>query len=492
MRVTAMSSGVGCYSFIIKSRYLWTNVITLKLVYRYLSFEAQRYVLVLVCTSYGFEVCFLDQLFRVLRRTVVLECYANKFAREALKDIVEPLKNMVGEMVEYALEHNASQKTLHRIFYERYRKQYPWIPTRVIKGAYRDATRRAKSFRERLKKGKAYTRKPKVRRVTIVYSDNQDWRIESGSLKIRTHRGWVELSYANNRRLLRYLYGGWVPASELKLKADGGRRVLAYITLVKVYAVFYDKMNVIAVDVNENNITIAVFRNGVLVEVIRIETGFGRLVIAYAVRRKRISRGKSTKTREVKKKLRKLRERDRKKDILCKVARFIEELARENNAVVVIGDISGDDKERMEKNKSRKLRHRIHQWSIATLIKLLEDRPIHVVKISERGSSSVDPFTKKKINGYSPLVIRTAVRGAGGRFKVVKVVLRVAYVDGRIVERDVVGAINIGLKYLYSDGSPVALGSTGAHEVWVKLVNPHQGPTPLTEIQVFGNTIKYR
>jgi IS605 OrfB family transposase len=422
----------------------------------------------------------------------VLECYANKFAREALKDIVEPLKNMVGEMVEYALEHNASQKTLHRIFYERYRKQYPWIPTRVIKGAYRDATRRAKSFRERLKKGKAYTRKPKVRRVTIVYSDNQDWRIESGSLKIRTHRGWVELSYANNRQLFRYLYGGWVPASELKLKADGGRRVLAYITLVKVYAVFYDKMNVIAVDVNENNITIAVFRNGVLVEVIRIETGFGRLVIAYAVRRKRISRGKSTKTREVKKKLRKLREGGRKRDILYKVVNFIEELARENNAVVVIGDISGDDKGRMEKGKGRKLKHRIHQWSIATLIKLLEDRPIHVVRISERGSSSVDPFTRKRIEGYSPLVIRTAVRGANDRYKVVKVVLRVAYVDGRTVERDVVGAINIGLKYLYSDGSPMALGSTGAHEVWVKLVNPHQGPTPLTEIQVFTDTIKYR
>ena len=42
------------------------------------------------------------------------------------------------------------------------------------------------------------------------------------------------------------------------------------------------------------------------------------------------------------------------------------------------------------------------------------------------------------------------------------------------------------------DGSPVALGSTGAHEVWVKLVNSHQGPTPLMEIQVFGDTIKYR
>ena len=42
------------------------------------------------------------------------------------------------------------------------------------------------------------------------------------------------------------------------------------------------------------------------------------------------------------------------------------------------------------------------------------------------------------------------------------------------------------------DGSPMALGSRGAHEVWVKPMNPHQGPTPLTEIQVFGNTIKYR
>jgi IS605 OrfB family transposase len=340
-----------------------------------------------------------------------LECYANKVAGEALRGIFEPLKTMVGEMVEYALKHNASQNTLHRVFYERYRREYPWIPTRVIKGAYRDAVRRAKSFRERLKKGRAYTRKPEVRRVTIVYSDNQDWRIESGSLKIKTHKGWVELKYRNNKQLHRYLYGGWIPVSELKLKADGGRRVLAYITFTKIYPVFYDKKNVIAVDGNENNITIAIFKNGVLVEVIRVETGLGKLVIAYAVRRKRISKGKSTKTREVKKKLRKLREEDRKKDILYKVARFIEELAKENNAVVVIGDISGDDKGRMEKNKGRKLRHRIHQWSVATLIKLLEDRPIHVIRVSERGSSSVDPFTGRRIEGYSPLLICTAVRG---------------------------------------------------------------------------------
>jgi hypothetical protein len=67
----------------------------------------------------------------------------------------------------------------------------------------------------------------------------------------------------------------------------------------------------------------------------------------------------------------------------------------------------------------------------------------------------------KRIDGYSPLVIRSAVRGANGRYKVVKIVLRIAYVDDRVVKRDIVRAINIGLKYLSSDGRPVTLGSTG-------------------------------
>jgi hypothetical protein len=43
---------------------------------------------------------------------------------------------------------------------------------------------------------------------------------------------------------------------------------------------------------------------------------------------------------------------------------------------------------------------------------------------------------------------------------VLKLRLRVAKVNGRILERDVVGAINIGLEYLNPDGSPAALGST--------------------------------
>jgi len=397
---------------------------------------------------------------------------------------------MLVEMVEYAVKYRASQETLHRVFYEKFRERYPWLPTRVIKGAYRDATRRAKSFRERKKRGKVYKDKPEVRRVAITYSDSQDWRLEGGAVKLRTHRGWVELRYRNHKQLHRYLYGGWRLASELRFKTLG-RKVVAYLTFTREFEIGYDPRNVVAVDVNENNVTIAFFKGGVPSDVYRAETGLGRIVIAYSERRKRITLGRSTKVREVRKKLRKLREKERKLDVLRKTAKFIEKLAVENGAVVVVGNIDEKAKERMEEDAISKLRHRIHQWSVKKLIELLDEKPIHVVKVSERGTSSRDPFTGRRVKRFKPLVIRSAVKGLE-RVKVMKIVLRVAKIGGRALERDVVGAINIGLKYLNSDGSPVALGSTGTHEVWVKLVNPHRGATPLTGLQISVNTVKYR
>jgi IS605 OrfB family transposase len=246
-----------------------------------------------------------------------------------------------------------------------------------------DAVRRAKAFRELLKKGRAYTGKPEVRMVKITYSDNQDWGSRM-SIMLRTHRGWIELRYRNNKQLYRYLYSGWRLSSELKLESNG-RRVIAYLAFSRSFEITYDPSNVVSLDVNENNVIIVVFRDDVLAEIIRVETSLGKIVIAYSVGRERISRRRSTSGRDVRRKLRKLRERDRKRDILYKVASIIEDLARENKAVVVIGDIGGDDKERMERNRGRRLMHRIHRWSVSKPRKLLEDRPIHVVRVSEKG-----------------------------------------------------------------------------------------------------------
>ena len=135
------------------------------------------------------------ELFKTLTRTVAVECYANKYARRVLGEVESAYREMLEEMVEYAVKHKASQSTLHRVFYSRFRNVYPWMSTRVIKGAYRNAVRRAKSFRELRKRGRAYTNKPEIGRVTITYSDTRDWKLKDGVVKLKTHSGWVDLRY---------------------------------------------------------------------------------------------------------------------------------------------------------------------------------------------------------------------------------------------------------------------------------------------------------
>jgi putative transposase len=226
------------------------------------------------------------------------------------------------------------------------------LPTRLIKGAYRDAARRAKSFRAAKKRGKAYTEAPEVRRVALTFSDAQDWRLEGGALKLRIGGRWLELRCSSHKQLHRYLYGGWRLEEELKLKRRGKHRV-AYLTFKRDFATDPDPRNVVAVDVNENNVTAAVFVGGVLREVWRLETGLGHMVIAYAERRKKITEEHHPSDREVKSKLKKLREKRRKLDVVRKVAKFIERLAEERDAVVVVGRITHRAKEKMEEKKQK-------------------------------------------------------------------------------------------------------------------------------------------
>jgi hypothetical protein len=63
----------------------------------------------------------VEKLTKILRRTVILEGWVNRFGRQALREIVETYRSMLQEMLGYALEHRASYSTLHRIFYSRFR-----------------------------------------------------------------------------------------------------------------------------------------------------------------------------------------------------------------------------------------------------------------------------------------------------------------------------------------------------------------------------------
>jgi len=131
----------------------------------------------------------LNRQSKTLERTVILEAWTNRIGRQVLREIEDAYRRMLQEMVEYAVEHRASQSTLHKIFYHKFREEYPWLPTRIIKGCYRDAARRAKSFRELKERGATKTDRPVVRNITITFSDSQDRRLEDGVIRIRTHRG---------------------------------------------------------------------------------------------------------------------------------------------------------------------------------------------------------------------------------------------------------------------------------------------------------------
>jgi len=61
---------------------------------------------------------------------------------------------------------------------------------------------------------------------------------------------------------------------------------------------------------------------------------------------------------------------------------------------------------------------------------------------------------------------------------------------GNELDRDLIGAVNIGLKYLNSNGSLVAFTSTEPHGARLKLVIPHRGLTPLTELKITRSIVR--
>jgi hypothetical protein len=131
----------------------------------------------------------LDRELKTLRRTVVLEGWVNRFCGQVLREIGETYREMLSEMLSYALEHSASQSTLHRTFYHGFRDRYHWLPTRIIKGFCREyALRRAKSFKKMKKRRQAEKDRPEIRSITITYSDSQNWRMGEGYVEVRTHR----------------------------------------------------------------------------------------------------------------------------------------------------------------------------------------------------------------------------------------------------------------------------------------------------------------
>jgi transposase, IS605 OrfB family, central region len=402
-----------------------------------------------------------------LKRTVKLESdFLNEWKYRVLREVEEHQRKIVNEMIGVILSKRlqTTRKKLHERFYNHYKEKYPFLPSRVIEGAYVVAGRIVKSFRERKKKGLTRKDKPEYKRVVITIP-NMDWRFNKVSVSVLTHKGWVEIPLMVTRQLIRYLHEGWRVSQELKLRLVG-RKVLVWLTFEKEVEVETKDGNHISIDVNENNVTVAVFEGFKLKELRRYETGLGRVVVNYSLRREEITKGHSTKDELMKKKLRKLRERERKTDVLRKTVKRITELARSLSAKVVVGKFSSRSKEKMESDKNDKLRHRIHQWSVVKFV-MLKTQPIEVAEVSESYTSSINPFNGEKLKKRKQVVERvirvfnphlmTGSAHEGEGVKVLKVNAR--YLEGGevLLERDSIAPLNLARKV---DGRVVVFPST--------------------------------
>ena len=298
-----------------------------------------------------------------------------------------------------------TKKKLHERFYNHYKEKYPFLPSRVIEGAYIVSGRIVKSFKERKKEWLTRKDKPEYKRVMITIPNMINWRFNKVSVSVLTHKGWVDIPLKFTKQFIHYLYEGWRVSQELKLRLIG-RKVLVWLTFEKEVEVESKDGNYISIDVNENNVTVAVFEGFKLKELRRYETGLGRIVVNYSLRREEITKGHSTKDELVKKKLRKLRERERKIDVLRKTVKRVVELARDLKAKVIVGKFSSRSKEKMESNKNDKLRHRIHQWSVVKFVEMLKTQAIDVDEVSESYTSSINPFNGEKLRKRKQVVER--------------------------------------------------------------------------------------
>jgi IS605 OrfB family transposase len=437
---------------------------------------------------------------KTLKRTVKLESDPlNEWKYHVLKGVEEYQRLIVNEMIEVIISEGlpTTRKKLHERFYSYYKEKYPFLPSRVIEGAYVVASRIVKSFRKRKRKGLTRKDKPEYKRVMITIPNTINWRFNKVSVSVLTHKGWVEIPLRVTKQFTHYLYEGWRVSQELKLRLVG-RKVLVWLTFEKEVEVETKEGNYISIDVNENNVTIAVFEGFKLRELRRYETGLGRIVANYSLRRERITKGNSTKNELVKKKLRRLREKERKIDVLRKTVKRVVELARDLNAKVLVGKFSSRAKEKMESDKNAKLRHRIHQWSVIKFTELLKAQPIDVEELSEAHTSSINPFNGEKLKKRRQVVekvvkvfnpyLMTGTAHEGGGIKVFKVNARYLESGEVLLERDSIAPLNLVRKV---DGRVVVFPSTSPKDLRVTVYDPLRG-VPVAELEVIKSKEKSR
>jgi len=368
----------------------------------------------------------------MLCRSVAIELEVTKELNKLLYSVESVYLGIVREVAMYAVANNVTSVTqLHRLFYSKYRGEYPSLHSHLVIQAIRQAAEIAKSFIERKKEGLVSKTYPEVKTVSIRFTEFT-WSYEQFIRSTAPVR--LELSLPNGRAVVwlrphkrfwqywwRLLTGEAELASTLMIK----RR------LNKWYAVFIFKLKprqevpqrVVAFDINENTVAVGRIdlpstvdkvaswnRQYMVPELYTIKTDFGRLARRYeAIRNAIIERLKPhftlpngnyvnvTNTREFRKFVRKLREEDRK---VGRVRHVANELTR--TPAIIITEELGDNPQESMINEIRRneIRHRVKQIPFKKLESAVEDKALErgsrIFRVSAYRNSKTCPvhFTK--------------------------------------------------------------------------------------------------
>ncbi len=278
-----------------------------------------------------------------------------------------------------------------------------------------------KSFRKLKRKGKARADKPCFKKDIIMLDDHL--------FKLDLENWTVRISTTNERLMFKLLHGeyhekfkNWKVGQAWLVKRDD--EIYLNVVFSKNIEI-RDCKDVVGVDVNENNVTVATNRGFVVFEtrerVIRTAYFLKRRKIQSKIRCKRVKTKVLTKYRN--------RERNRVLDIYHKVANEIVRIALKTNSAIALENLK---EIRTRINYSKELNGRLNRWSFRKFQQILEYKAklngIKVVYVNPHKTSSLCPICGRKLSPNGQRLLKCKC--------------------GLVADRDVIGSWNIRLRGL--------------------------------------------
>ena len=295
-------------------------------------------------------------------------------------------KRIVNELLDYT--HSKGVTSFKRLKAEKYhelRQRYSKLPSHYIYTACQMACYIYKSFRKLKRKDKAKSDKPMFNKDVIMLDDHLfKLDLESWVVRISTPNGRIRF------KVLHGVYHGkfrdWKIGQAWLIKNDK-----IYLNVVFSKSVeIRDYREVIGVDVNENNVTIANSQRFIM-----FETRERVIRTAYFLKRRKIQ--SKIRCRRVKAKvLAKYRDRERSRvlDIYHKVTNKIVKVALRMNSAIALENLK---EIRRKINCSKELNGRLHRWSFRKFQQILEYKAklngINVIYVNPRKTSSPVSYT---------------------------------------------------------------------------------------------------